>query len=78
MSDFNVLGSYTLLFLWPENHRTRSMYNDALVIKLFAFMFTNTYASLFYTAFFREVSSAGKRAARYRKVLLLKLSSKLP
>ncbi|CAN8006180.1 unnamed protein product [Ixodes hexagonus] len=39
-----------------ENHRTRSMYNDALVIKLFAFQFTNTYASLFYTAFFREVS----------------------
>ncbi|CAN8012322.1 unnamed protein product, partial [Ixodes pacificus] len=38
-----------------ENHRTRSMYNDALVIKLFAFQFTNTYASLFYTAFFREV-----------------------
>ncbi|KAM7291444.1 anoctamin-7 [Ixodes scapularis] len=37
-----------------ENHRTRSMYNDALVIKLFAFQFTNTYASLFYTAFFRE------------------------
>ncbi|XP_064481991.1 anoctamin-4-like [Ornithodoros turicata] len=37
-----------------ENHRTGSMYNDALIIKLFAFQFTNTYASLFYTAFFRE------------------------
>lgn len=29
------------------------MYNDALIIKLFAFQFANTYASLFYTAFFR-------------------------
>ncbi|XP_049268170.1 anoctamin-7-like [Rhipicephalus sanguineus] len=53
-----VLGkiySYAAIQLteW-ENHRTRSMYNDALVIKLFAFQFTNTYASLFYTAFFRE------------------------
>lgn len=38
----------------PENHRTQSQYNDALIIKLFAFQFTNAYASLFYTAFFRD------------------------
>ncbi|KAF8794734.1 Anoctamin-7 like protein [Argiope bruennichi] len=37
-----------------ENHQTQSEYNDALVIKLFAFQFANTYASLFYTAFFRQ------------------------
>ncbi|XP_022659690.1 anoctamin-7-like isoform X2 [Varroa destructor] len=37
-----------------ENHRTQSQYNDALIIKLFAFQFTNAYASLFYTAFFRD------------------------
>ncbi|KAL1434021.1 hypothetical protein MTO96_012020 [Rhipicephalus appendiculatus] len=50
-----MIYSYAAIKLteW-ENHRTRSMYNDALVIKLFAFQFTNTYASLFYTAFFRE------------------------
>ncbi|GFW28254.1 hypothetical protein TNCV_4639211 [Trichonephila clavipes] len=40
-----------------ENHQTQSQYNDALVIKLFAFQFANTYASLFYTAFFRRCAS---------------------
>ncbi|GFR33812.1 anoctamin-7 [Trichonephila clavata] len=43
-----------------ENHQTQSQYNDALVIKLFAFQFANTYASLFYTAFFRRVSNRTK------------------
>ncbi|XP_076315841.1 anoctamin-7-like [Tachypleus tridentatus] len=37
-----------------ENHRTQTRYNDALITKLFAFQFVNTYASLFYTAFFRK------------------------
>uniref|UniRef100_A0A914V0A2 Anoctamin n=1 Tax=Plectus sambesii TaxID=2011161 RepID=A0A914V0A2_9BILA len=36
-----------------ENHRTQSDYNNALIIKLFAFQFVNTYTSLFYTAFYR-------------------------
>ncbi|XP_013418581.1 anoctamin-7 [Lingula anatina] len=36
-----------------ENHRTQTAYDDALVIKLFAFQFANSYASLFYIAFFR-------------------------
>ncbi|XP_060551191.1 anoctamin-4-like isoform X4 [Ruditapes philippinarum] len=36
-----------------ENHRTQTQYNDALIIKLFAFSFANTYASCFYIAFFR-------------------------
>ncbi|XP_021363024.1 anoctamin-4-like isoform X2 [Mizuhopecten yessoensis] len=36
-----------------ENHRTQTMYDDALIIKLFAFQFANNYASSFYIAFFR-------------------------
>ncbi|KFM64133.1 Anoctamin-7, partial [Stegodyphus mimosarum] len=42
-----------------ENHQTLSGHNDALVIKLFAFQFANTYASLFYTAFFRRDFGTG-------------------
>lgn len=36
-----------------ENHRTQTRYDDALIIKLFAFQFVNNYTSLFYIAFFR-------------------------
>uniref|UniRef100_A0A915B4Y7 Anoctamin n=2 Tax=Parascaris univalens TaxID=6257 RepID=A0A915B4Y7_PARUN len=36
-----------------ENHRTISEYNNALVVKLFAFQFVNNYTSLFYLAFIR-------------------------
>ncbi|XP_071847241.1 anoctamin-7-like isoform X4 [Apostichopus japonicus] len=42
-----------------ENHRTQSKYEDALIIKLFAFSFVNTYSSLFYIAFFREQTTQG-------------------
>ncbi|XP_043547893.1 anoctamin-7-like [Chiloscyllium plagiosum] len=37
-----------------ENHRTQTNYNDALILKLFAFHFANSYASLFYIAFLRK------------------------
>ncbi|CAE1316960.1 unnamed protein product [Acanthosepion pharaonis] len=36
-----------------ENHRTQSSFDDALIIKLFAFHFANSYASCFYIAFLR-------------------------
>ncbi|VDK54883.1 unnamed protein product [Anisakis simplex] len=36
-----------------ENHRTNSEYNNALIVKRFAFQFVNTYTSLFYLAFIR-------------------------
>ncbi|XP_060078280.1 anoctamin-4-like [Ylistrum balloti] len=36
-----------------ENYRTQSGYDDALIIKLFAFQFANNYASCVYIAFFR-------------------------
>ncbi len=44
-----------VLFI-SENHRTQSLYDDALIIKLFAFQFANSYSSLYYIAFFRRVS----------------------
>ncbi|XP_067841513.1 anoctamin-7-like [Heptranchias perlo] len=37
-----------------ENHRTRTNYNDSLILKLFAFHFANSYSSLFYIAFLRR------------------------
>ncbi|PAA53559.1 hypothetical protein BOX15_Mlig000472g1, partial [Macrostomum lignano] len=36
-----------------ENHRTQTEYDNALILKLFAFQFANSYSSLFYIAFFR-------------------------
>lgn len=39
-----------------ENHRTQSQYDDALIVKLFAFQFANSYSSLIYIAFFRGVA----------------------
>ncbi|GCC27423.1 hypothetical protein chiPu_0005847 [Chiloscyllium punctatum] len=36
-----------------ENHRTETEYNDALIIKFFAFEFANNYSPLFYIAFLR-------------------------
>lgn len=52
-----------LIIVWPslsslfltENHRTQTSYDDALIIKLFGFQFVNSYTSLFYIAFFRQV-----------------------
>nr|XP_006816507.1 PREDICTED: anoctamin-5-like [Saccoglossus kowalevskii] len=40
-----------------ENHRTQTSYDDALIIKLFAFQFVNSYVSLYYIAFFRDETS---------------------
>lgn len=36
-----------------ENHRTQDSYENALVFKIFIFQFVNTYASIFYIAFFK-------------------------
>ncbi|RNA28547.1 Anoctamin, partial [Brachionus plicatilis] len=38
-----------------ENYRTKTEYDDALIIKLFIFEFVNSYGSLFYMAFFRTI-----------------------
>eukprot|EP01039_Chlorochromonas_danica_P003205 gene3205-3510_t len=37
-----------------ENHRTDTEYDDSLIVKLFAFSFINSYASLFFIAFVKS------------------------
>lgn len=49
------LTSSFVFFFSTENHRTQTSYEDALIIKLFGFQFVNSYTSLFYIAFFRQV-----------------------
>ncbi|GMR42221.1 hypothetical protein PMAYCL1PPCAC_12416 [Pristionchus mayeri] len=44
-----------------ENHRTQTEYQNALIIKLFAFQFVNNYTSLFYIAFVRPESNGFQR-----------------
>lgn len=39
-----------------ENHRTDTDYEDALIVKLFAFQFVNSYASFFYIAFLKNIA----------------------
>ncbi|XP_065667826.1 anoctamin-3 isoform X3 [Hydra vulgaris] len=41
-----------------ENHQTSSEYEDSLILKLFGFQFINSYASLYYIAFFREMTQS--------------------
>ena len=54
----NVLkfGYHKLAFLMTEweNPRTQSTFEDSFTLKLFWFQFCNTYASLFYVAFFKS------------------------
>jgi anoctamin-5 len=47
-----------------ENHQTQSAYEDSLVVKLFAFHFADSFASLFYIAFLRNVRHT--RASKIR------------
>eukprot|EP00794_Sanderia_malayensis_P006792 gene6792-7557_t len=42
-----------------ENHRTQTQFDDSLILKLFGFQFVNSYASLYYIAFFRERTKTG-------------------
>ncbi|KAJ8310954.1 hypothetical protein KUTeg_011493 [Tegillarca granosa] len=48
----SLLNAVSILAL-GRNHRTQSQYDDALIIKLFAFQFANSYSSCIYIAFFR-------------------------
>lgn len=36
-----------------ENHRTQTKYDDMVTFKIFLFQFINSYASIFYVAFFK-------------------------
>ena len=42
-----------ILTRW-ENHRTKTEFEDSIIIKLFAFEFVNSYGNLFYLAYFRN------------------------
>lgn len=62
LKDFSglfILSAYVLFverflcWYFSENHRTQTSYDDGLIVKLFAFQFVNSYASLYYIAFFR-------------------------
>ena len=60
-----------------ENHRTNSIHENNLVLKLFAFEFVNCYGNLFYIAFFRTVSSiVSCQAVISRKRIFLDFISK--
>jgi anoctamin-10/anoctamin-7 len=49
---FNMMYEKLAVILTKEeNHRTDTMYEDAMIIKLFSFQFINSYASFFYIAF---------------------------
>lgn len=39
-----------------ENHKTITMYQDSLIVKLFAFEFVNNFGYLFYLAYIRGVN----------------------
>ena len=54
---FNLVYNWIAVQLtkW-ENHRTKTDYDDNLIVKLFAFEFVNSYGSLFYLAYFRNVN----------------------
>ena len=58
-----------------ENHRTQTEYDDALILKLFAFQFVNSYTSLFYIAFFRTVRASNRDSTVYTGNMLIVLSS---
>ena len=51
---FNIIYSDVAIQLTDyENHRTDTKYEDSLIAKTFLFQFVNSYASLFYIAFFK-------------------------
>eukprot|EP01032_Pedospumella_encystans_P014521 gene14521-16668_t len=51
----NYLYGFILKHLTDrENHRTDTHYEDSMIIKMFAFLFINSYASFYYLAFIAE------------------------
>ena len=76
MTNSSVHAEYNkecqFVFSMAENHRTQTRYDDALIFKLFAFQFVNSYASCFYIAFFRgvrQLSFSGAEASIDHKCL---------
>lgn len=48
-----TLSAFIRHYIFVENHRTDTEYENALITKLFLFNFVNSYSSLFYIAFFK-------------------------
>ena len=48
-----IYGDIAIRLTDYENHRTDTDYEDSLIAKTFVFQFVNSYASLFYIAFFK-------------------------
>jgi threonine/homoserine/homoserine lactone efflux protein len=48
-----IYGGVAIQLTDYENHRTDTQYEDSLISKTFVFQFVNSYASLFYIAFFK-------------------------
>ena len=42
-----------------ENHRTSTLYEDSLILKVFAFQFVNSFSPLYFTAFVRPYIGHG-------------------
>lgn len=62
---------YNRLAIWLtnwENPRTRTDYEDSFAYKMFLFQFVNTYASIFYIAFFKSGYVVGT-PSRYKRIL---------
>jgi len=53
---FNIVYAARAIQLTDnENHRTDTLYEDALIVKLFVFQFINSYTSFFFIAFIAQV-----------------------
>lgn len=50
-----IFMTTSIFFTERENHRLESEYEESLIAKLFLFQFINSYAMLFYIAFFRTM-----------------------
>lgn len=49
---FNIIYKHLAIrFTEAENHKTQTQYENSLVFKIFMFQFTNSFVSLYYTAF---------------------------
>jgi len=49
---FNIVYKHLAIrFTEAENHKTQTQYENSLVLKIFMFQFTNSFVSLYYTAF---------------------------
>jgi hypothetical protein len=68
---FNIIyKQLAIRFTEAENHKTQTQYENSLVLKIFMFQFTNSFVSLYYTAFVKTfaegcmVEEGGKKVRR--------------